>query len=75
MSHLFTQWGAKHAPKIMANVKGIQRQIFGWDTVANGKDYVQFLAVFAKAFTKEVEIRGKCTAMMSRIVASSGNSI
>ena len=55
ISHFFTQWGAKHAPKIMANVKGIQRQIFGWDTVANGKDYVQFLAVFAKAFTKEVE--------------------
>ena len=55
ISHFFTQWGAKHAPKIMANVKGIQRQIFGWDTIANGKDYVQFLAVFAKAFTKEVE--------------------
>ena len=39
----------------MANDKGIQQKIFGWDTVANGKDYVQFLAVFAKAFTKEVE--------------------
>ncbi len=58
ISHLFTQWGAKAAPKIMATVKGRKQQLFGWDTLANSKEYVQFLAVFAKAFTKEVERMG-----------------
>ncbi|MBQ8719372.1 MAG: hypothetical protein IJY66_08905, partial [Clostridia bacterium] len=34
MSHLFTQWGAAHAPKVMATVDGEYRRIFGWDTDA-----------------------------------------
>ncbi len=58
ISHLFTQWGAQHAPKIIANVKGVKKQIFGWNTTAADKDYVQFLAVFAKAFIREVERLG-----------------
>ena len=32
MTHLFTQWGAKYAPKIMAEVNGVETRIFGWDT-------------------------------------------
>ena len=32
MSHLFTQWGAKAAPKIVASVGGTKKRIFGWDT-------------------------------------------
>jgi len=32
IAHLFTQWGAKHAPKIMATVDGEYRKIFGWET-------------------------------------------
>lgn len=42
-SHFFTQWGAAHAPKIVAEVDGKTRKIFGWDTDAAGEDYVQFL--------------------------------
>ncbi|MHA6485011.1 DUF4091 domain-containing protein [Paenibacillus sp. strain BS8-2] len=43
-AHLFTQWGAGHAPKIMANTsQGITR-IFGWDTDASGAEYGGFLA-------------------------------
>jgi len=42
-SHLFTQWGAKHAPKIMAAVNGETKRIFGWDTDASGEEYHTFL--------------------------------
>ena len=43
LCHLFTQWGAKHAPKIMAKVDGKNQRIFGWDTVAEGEEYIGFL--------------------------------
>ena len=49
MSHLFTQWGAMHAPKVMATVDGEYRQIFGWKTWAASKKYEAFLRAFAKA--------------------------
>ncbi|MDF2835150.1 MAG: hypothetical protein K0Q63_790, partial [Paenibacillus sp.] len=45
-SHLFTQWGAKHAPKIMAKVNGEDKRIFGWDTDAAGDEYRSFLDQF-----------------------------
>lgn len=45
-SHLFTQWGAKHAPKIMAVEDGELRQIFGWNTDASGEEYRCFLDQF-----------------------------
>ena len=45
-SHLFTQWGAYHAPKIVASVNGIDKKIFGWETDANGEDYKDFLSQF-----------------------------
>ncbi|MDD6174716.1 MAG: hypothetical protein PUC59_03000, partial [Firmicutes bacterium] len=32
ISHLFTQWGAKHAPKVMATVDGEYKKVFGWET-------------------------------------------
>lgn len=44
IAHLFTQWGAKHAPKIVAEEAGETKQIFGWDTDALGVDYKQFLS-------------------------------
>jgi hypothetical protein len=45
-SHLFTQWGAKHAPKIMVEESGKQIRLFGWETDAVGEDYRQFLQQF-----------------------------
>lgn len=30
MCHLFSQWGAKYPPKIMADVNGKEEKIFGW---------------------------------------------
>ncbi|MBR5742784.1 MAG: hypothetical protein IKX85_03200, partial [Clostridia bacterium] len=32
IAHLYTQWGAAHAPKIMAAVDGVPRRLFGWET-------------------------------------------
>lgn len=45
-SHLFTQWGAHHAPKIMATVNGETKRIFGWETDASGEAYHTFLNQF-----------------------------
>ena len=63
MSHLFTQWGATHAPKIMAKTASGYRQIFGWDTNAAGKAYSDFLEQLAAAlipYLKEKGIAGRC---------------
>ena len=48
--HLFTQWGAKHAPAIYATVDGEKRRIFGWDTDAAGEEYRAFLESYVPAF-------------------------
>ncbi|MBO7746671.1 DUF4091 domain-containing protein [Paenibacillus sp. MWE-103] len=45
-AHLFTQWGAKHAPKIMAGTEGGEERIFGWESDADGPAYRAFLAQF-----------------------------
>ncbi|WP_409347010.1 DUF4091 domain-containing protein [Paenibacillus sp. MBLB4367] len=45
-SHLFTQWGAAHAPKIMATENGEYKRIFGWETDAHGEAYKAFLNGF-----------------------------
>lgn len=42
-AHLFTQWGAKAAPKIIAKVDGKEKKIFGWETTATSKEYIDFL--------------------------------
>lgn len=63
IAHLFTQWGAKHAPKIMATVKGEYKRIFGWETDAQSKEYIHFLDVFLaelKRFLKEEKIWDCC---------------
>ena len=46
IAHLFTQWGAKHAPKVMATVDGEYKKIFGWETDAVSEEYVTFLRQF-----------------------------
>lgn len=43
MAHFFTQWGAYHAPKIMATVDGEYKKIFGWETDALSDEYKEFL--------------------------------
>lgn len=63
ISHLFTQWGALHAPKIMAQTSTGYRRIFGWETNAALKGYKNFLLQFAAALTvflKEKGVWEKC---------------
>lgn len=57
--HFFTQWGAKHAPKVMATVDGEYQRIFGWDTDATSEEYTSFLKRYLaalKPFLKETGI-------------------
>lgn len=49
VAHLFTQWGAQHAPKIMATVDGKEERIFGWETDAAGEEYGAFLRAYVPA--------------------------
>jgi len=63
IAHLFTQWGAKYAPKIMGNNKGEYVQLFGWDTDATGPEYANFLQQMLPALTAklaELGIAEKC---------------
>lgn len=55
MSHFFTQWGANHAPKVMATVDGNYKKIFGWETKASSKEYTKFLTDFSIEFKKYLE--------------------
>lgn len=43
MSHLFSQWGAVAAPKIIARVNGEEKRIFGWETDSSSPEYSDFL--------------------------------
>ena len=58
ISHLFTQWGAMHAPKIMATVDGEYQRLFGWETDATGEDYSEFLRHFLTQFLAHMKRRG-----------------
>jgi len=55
LSHLYTQWGAKHAPKI---VDQNGTKLFGWETRAGGQKYKKFLEQFAAALMPFLEQQG-----------------
>lgn len=57
-SHLFTQWGAKHAPKIVAKENGELKRIFGWDTDATAEEYKSFLDQFLPELVRFIEDNG-----------------
>lgn len=58
IAHLFTQWGARATPKIMANVDGEMQHIFGWDVPAVSAAYRSFLEAFLPALRSELEALG-----------------
>lgn len=58
ISHFFTQWGAAHAPKIIAKVNGKTKRIFGWDTDASGEEYSRFIRTFIVDFISHMKSRG-----------------
>ena len=55
MSHLFTQWGAIAAPKVMGIVDGEYKQIFGWDTPSVGGEYTKFLHTYLPQLTVKLQ--------------------
>ena len=57
-SHLFSQWGGKFCPKIMATVDGEYKRIFGWETAADSKEYVDFLNTFLPKLVALIKERG-----------------
>ncbi|NYE03429.1 hypothetical protein F4694_000148 [Bacillus niacini] len=62
-SHLFTQWGAKHAPKIVGIENGEFKQFFGWETDAAGVEYRGFLQQFLPSlleFINENALEDQC---------------
>lgn len=66
--HFFTQWGAYHAPKIMATVDGKYQKIFGWETDALSKEYREFLDAFIpelKSFLMKEGIFENCVFHVS----------
>lgn len=67
ISHLFTQWGAYHAPKVMATVDGEYRRIFGWDTDAASDEYVAFLRAFLVELIAEMKKLGVDDHMLFHI--------
>ena len=58
INHMFTQWGAKHAPKVIATVNGEKKRIFGWETDATGEEYKEFLGCLIPAIIKELTSMG-----------------
>lgn len=63
-SHLFTQWGGKCCPKIIAKTQeGKEEKIFGWETASDSKEYLAFLDAFLPALVAvidENEWRDRC---------------
>ncbi len=58
LAHFFTQWGANHAPKIMATVDGEYKKIFGWETKASSKEYKYFLTELSVELKQYLESKG-----------------
>ena len=55
MAHLFTQWGANAAPKVMAYADGELKKIFGWETDSEGEEYMDFLSAYLPSLTKKLD--------------------
>ncbi len=58
IAHFFTQWGAKHAPKIIVEVDGAEEKLFGWETDACGEEYTKFLNAFIPSLRNYLEEKG-----------------
>jgi len=58
ISHLFTQWGATHAPKVVMTVDGVEQTVFGWDTDAHSQEYGEFLRALLTQMLAHLKARG-----------------
>lgn len=58
MAHLFTQWGLKCTPKIVATENGVQKRIFGWDVAADDPSYMNFLSQMLPQLSRVLDEEG-----------------
>lgn len=58
IAHLFSQWGARYAPQIMADTPEGKKRIFGWDTEATGAEYVAFMREYLPAVLNVLRAQG-----------------
>ena len=58
INHMFTQWGAKNTPKVIATVDGVEQKIFGWETDATSPEYVEFLGQLIPSIIKVFDKKG-----------------
>lgn len=58
MSHLFTQWGVAYCPKIVVTVDGKPEKLFGWHTVSDSAQYLDFLSQLLPVLTKYLKNKG-----------------
>lgn len=58
MAHLFSQWGAKYAPKVVVEENGRLINKFGWHTKATSNEYAEFLNQFLPALTSHIKNLG-----------------
>ncbi|MBR5309361.1 MAG: DUF4091 domain-containing protein [Clostridia bacterium] len=57
-SHMFTQWGAYHAPKIVVRENGRSVKKFGWHTDAHGEEYTEFVSAYIPAVIEFLKSKG-----------------
>ena len=57
LSHLFTQWGAKAAPKVIAETDAGPVRVFGWETDSLSPAYCGFLRALGAALTAFTDAR------------------
>ena len=63
ISHLYTQWGCAHAPKVMGYKNGEYTRLFGWETEGPGEEYSAFLRALLPELTghlKELGVFDRC---------------
>lgn len=67
IAHTFTQWGAEHAPKVMATVDGEYKKIFGWETDSLGDEYIGFIRSYLVAIKEYMKGKGLLDKCMFHI--------
>jgi hypothetical protein len=58
IAHLFSQWGVRTTPKIVASEKGVEKKIFGWDVPSESPRYRKFLEQFLPALRRACKSYG-----------------
>ena len=57
-SHIFTQWGAEFAPKVIAKTPEGINKVFGWETKSDSVEYTTFIKAMIGALADYVEKAG-----------------